>query len=101
MITFVPAADLLSRGLDPVRFLDALEQLGEIVELIPDASRLPELAALDPEAAYLGFTCTLRTARPRSAIESIFEFVGASGVVRIDAAAAAASRVPAPPAPPP
>ena len=84
VITFVPPADLLSRGLDPVRVLDALEQLGEIVELIPDASRLPELAALSPEAAYLGFTCTLRTARPRSAIESVFEFVGDSGAVRID-----------------
>ena len=87
VITFAPAEDLLSRGLDPVRFLDALEQLGEIVDLIPDATRLPALAALDPEASYLGFTCTLRTARPRADIESIFEFVGASGVVRIDAAA--------------
>src|SRR4030095_9074398 len=34
-----------------------------------------------------GFTCTLRTTGPRAAIESVFEFVGASGVVRIDAAA--------------
>jgi two-component system, chemotaxis family, sensor kinase CheA len=87
VITFVPPADLLSRGLDPVRLLDALEHLGEIVELIPDASRLPPLEALSPETSYLGFTCTLRTAQPRSTIESVFEFVGDTGVVRIATAA--------------
>ena len=87
VITFVPPADLLSRGLDPVRLLDALEHLGEIVELVPDASRLPPLEALSPETSYLGFTCTLRTAHPRSAIESVFEFVGDTGVVQIATAA--------------
>jgi two-component system, chemotaxis family, sensor kinase CheA len=91
VITFTPPADLLGRGLDPTRLLDALEQLGEIVEVAPDASRLPRLDALSPEAAYLGFTCTVRTAQPRSAIEAVFEFVGDPTAVRIEAPAVTAA----------
>jgi two-component system chemotaxis sensor kinase CheA len=88
VITLAPPADLLSRGLDPVRLLDALEDLGEIVDLVPDWTRLPALAALDSETAYLGFTCMLATSRPRADIEAIFEFVGDPGAVRIDTATA-------------
>jgi two-component system, chemotaxis family, sensor kinase CheA len=91
VITFTPPADLLGRGLDPMRLLDALEQLGEIVEVTPDASRLPRLDALSPETAYLGFTCTVRTAQPRSAIEAVFEFVGDPTAVRIETPTAAAA----------
>jgi two-component system chemotaxis sensor kinase CheA len=88
VITLDPPADLLSRGLDPVRLLDALEDLGEIVDLVPDSSRLPALAAMDPETAYLGFTCLLETSRPRAEIEAIFEFVGDPDAVRVDSAVA-------------
>ncbi|HEU5320506.1 MAG TPA: Hpt domain-containing protein, partial [Methylomirabilota bacterium] len=83
VVTFVPPTDLLARGLDPVRLLDALEQLGEVTAVTPDLSRLPPLAELNPETAYLGFTCTLRSARPRAAVESVFEFVGDPEAVRI------------------
>jgi two-component system, chemotaxis family, sensor kinase CheA len=75
-IRFVPPADLLTRGLDPIRLLDALEELGEVRDIAADVTRLPPLGELDPESAYLGFTCTLRTARPVSAIDDVFEFVG-------------------------
>jgi two-component system chemotaxis sensor kinase CheA len=40
-----------------------------------DASKLPSLSALDPEAAYLSWVFTLDTGAPQSAIHEVFEFV--------------------------
>ena len=82
-ITFVPPADLLRRGLDPLRLLAALDDLGEIERVQADADALPPLASLDPEAAYLAFTCWLRSRAGRAAIEACFDFVDEPGSLRI------------------
>lgn len=83
-IHFVPPRDLLRRGLDPVRILDSLEELGELVRVEPDLSLLPPLREMDPESAYLGFTCWLRSHEPRERIADCFEFVGDSEAVGIE-----------------
>ncbi|HEY3064475.1 MAG TPA: chemotaxis protein CheA [Methylomirabilota bacterium] len=83
-IRFVPPPDLLTRGLDPIRLLDTLEDLGTISDITADTTRLPSLAELDPETAYLGFRCTLRTTRPVAAIENVFEFVGDRTAVTVE-----------------
>jgi len=80
-IHFVPPRDLLRRGLDPVRILDSLEELGKVVRVEPDLSLLPPLREMDPESAYLGFTCWLRSHEPRERIADCFEFVGEAAVV--------------------
>jgi len=105
-IRFLPPPDLLTRGLDPIRLLDGLEEVGEVGDITADATRLPPLAELDPETAYLGFQCTLRTARPASAIENVFEFVGDRTALAVEVrddggdGVPAATAIAAPPAAP-
>jgi two-component system chemotaxis sensor kinase CheA len=82
-IHFAPAPDLLRRGVDPLRLLNILGQLGEIVRVQGDASALPPLTDMDPEATYLGFTCWLRTRAPRNEVAACFEFMDEPGDVRI------------------
>jgi len=84
-IRFSPPPDLLQRGLDPMRILQSLGELGEVVRFRLDASRLPIIEELDPERAYLGFDCWLRSAQPRERIEACFEFVGDPAAVSIEA----------------
>jgi two-component system, chemotaxis family, sensor kinase CheA len=99
-VRFVPPRDLLRRGLDPVRILDALERLGEVGAVAPDLGGLPPLADLDPEAAYVGFSCGLETTEPEARIRECFEFVGDDAVVTIEAAQAASASAPISPAAP-
>src|SRR2546425_1440907 len=82
---FEPPVDLLRRGLDPLRLMDALSSLGEMSDLGALASAVPPLAELDPEGSYLFFECRLRTRVPRSEIEACFEFVDKPGAVHIEA----------------
>jgi two-component system chemotaxis sensor kinase CheA len=89
-IRFRPPRDLLRRGLDFVRILDALEEMGELEEVERDLRALPPLADLDPEAAYLGFACRLRTRQSLARVQGCFEFVGEDAAVQIDTVAAMA-----------
>src|SRR5712691_1911908 len=98
-IRLSPPPNLLQRGLDPIRILDALGELGEVVRVGVDTSRLPPLEALDPERAYLGFDCWLRSAQPRDRIEACFEFVGDPAAVIIEPVDDTAARGLAEPAP--
>jgi two-component system chemotaxis sensor kinase CheA len=93
-IRFRPPRDLLRRGLDPVRILDALEEVGELEEVERDVRVLPSLADLDPEEAYLGFACRLRTRQPRARVQACFEFVGDDDAVQIDPVVVAAGADP-------
>jgi two-component system chemotaxis sensor kinase CheA len=83
-VQFRPPRDLLRRGLDPVRILDALEDLGDLVRVEPDLAALPALAEMDPEDAYLGFNCWLASSEPESRIRECFEFVGDAAATSID-----------------
>ena len=67
--------DLLRNGFDPAAFLRYLSRLGEIVTLQTHTERLPGLDTFDPEACYLGFTLTLRSAASRQEIADVFEFI--------------------------
>jgi two-component system, chemotaxis family, sensor kinase CheA len=93
-IRFRPPRDLLRRGLDPVRILDALEEVGQLEELERDLRALPPLADLDPEEAYLGFSCRLRTRQSRARVQACFEFVGDDAAVHIDPVVVAADPEP-------
>jgi two-component system chemotaxis sensor kinase CheA len=88
VVRFHPPDDLLLRGLDPLRLLDALESVGTLLEVEVDTSRLPALADMDPERTYFGFTCRLVTARPVASIEACFDVVGGRETVTIEPAAA-------------
>ncbi len=66
---------LLRNGFDPVAFLRYLDRLGEVVSLQTRTERLPNLDTFDPEACYLGFALTLRSAASRQEIVDVFEFI--------------------------
>ena len=67
-----------------MRILDALEEMGQLEEVERDLRALPPLADLDPEEAYLGFACRLRTRQPRARVQACFEFVGDDDAVHIE-----------------
>ena len=74
-VTFVPGADALENGGDPLLLLRELTMLeGEVVAV--DLDRLPSLDGLHPERSYLGWTATVPAAVAEEDIRGIFEFMG-------------------------
>lgn len=72
-IRFRPETNALRNGMRPDLLLAELAGLGT-TEIAADIHALPTLAALDPTLAHLGWTITLQTDKPRSAIEAVFIF---------------------------
>ena len=78
-ISFSPHEDLLQTGNDPALMLRELAALGQLTVEMDDA-RLPSLAAMDPELAYLQWHMVLKPSdgealADQDAIEEIFEWV--------------------------
>ena len=83
-ITWTPPGWLFQRGLDPLRIIGELEELGTIESRSLDVSRLPAFSALDPEVCYFSWTCELRTVKQPSVIEAVFDFVREDSVITIE-----------------
>ena len=75
---------LFQRGLDPVRMIGELEDLGTIVSRTLDTSRLPAFEFMDPEICYLSWTLHLETPKERAVVESVFDFVREESVLSIE-----------------
>ena len=73
-ITFNPHSEMLRKANEPLLLIRELRKLGELT-IAADTSRLPALDALEPEAAYFGWTLTLDSGAPQSTVQEIFEFV--------------------------
>lgn len=73
-IRFTPHSEMLQKANEPLLLIRQLRRLGAL-SITADTSRLPPLGAIDPEAAYLGWTFALETDAPESAIREVFEFV--------------------------
>jgi len=73
-IDFVPHADLLMAGNDPVRMFRALSELGELQANV-NLEKLPPFDELAPEDLCLSWQLTLSGDVARSAIEEVFEWV--------------------------
>jgi len=74
IIHFIPGAEILKTGNEPLRMLRELADLGRIsVEPILDA--VPAFAQLNPENCYLGWDITLRDRVPKEQVEEVFEWV--------------------------
>jgi two-component system chemotaxis sensor kinase CheA len=65
-----PTAPFYDNGHDPLAYLQALAELGT-PDVECDLSRLPPLAALDPEEAHLSWRITLETERTLLEIEEV------------------------------
>ena len=73
-VRFNPRASMLAKANDPFLMLRELKTLGE-AEITADLSRIPALADIDPDEAYLSWTITLAAEIERAKIEEVFEFV--------------------------
>ena len=69
-----PAAALYASGNEPLHLLRALAGLGTL-ETALEATNLPALDALDPEASHLGWSCTLSGDVTDFDIREVFDFV--------------------------
>ena len=74
VLKFRAKPSLYAKANDTALLLRELARLGH-VELLLDASDLPNLADLDPEGAYLTWVITLTTDRSEADIREVFEFV--------------------------
>ena len=66
---------VLQNGMEPLSFLRYLHSMGQVLHSELLSARLPNLAKLDPEQCYLGFTLHLRTTASQEALQEVFEFV--------------------------
>ena len=82
-IAWTPPEWLFQRGLDPLQIFKELANLGTLSEVTIDSSKLPELAAMDPEKCYLAWTMKLETAEDRQVVDAEFEFVREDSVLVI------------------
>lgn len=74
-IAWTPPEWLFQRGLDPLQIFKELSDLGTVSHVTVDASKVPDLAVMDPEKCYLSWTMMLETAKDRSVVDPVFEFV--------------------------
>jgi len=88
-IHFVPGAELLRHGNDPVRILRELATLGPC-EVRVDAMRVPPLAELDPEVCRLSWRIELNAPVPESAIRGVFDWVTGECDLNLEAVGQAA-----------
>ncbi|MBY0383133.1 MAG: chemotaxis protein CheA, partial [Xanthobacteraceae bacterium] len=83
-IAWTPPGWLFQRGLDPLRIIAELEELGTVESRSLDVGHVPTFSALDPEVCYLSWTCELRTVKQPSVIEAVFDFVRDDSVLTIE-----------------
>lgn len=74
LIRFKPYADLYAKANETALLMRELARLGP-VDVSVDTEGLPDLAALDPEGAYLTWSVNLRSACDEAAVRAVFEFV--------------------------
>jgi two-component system, chemotaxis family, sensor kinase CheA len=83
-IAWTPPEWLFQRGLDPLQIFKELADLGTLSQVAVDTSKLPELAAMDPEKCYLSWTMKLETVKDQKVVDAVFEFVREDSVLIIE-----------------
>ena len=74
-LRFVPGPDVLRLGADPALLLTRLAEAACEISVRCDESRLPSLAAFDPETCYLGWDIDFRSEWDEERLLGLFEFV--------------------------
>jgi two-component system chemotaxis sensor kinase CheA len=83
-IAWTPPEWLFQRGLDPLQIFKELANLGTLSQVTADTTKLPELAAMDPEKCYLAWTMKLETVKDRKVVDAVFEFVREDSTLTIE-----------------
>ena len=66
---------VLQDGMDPLAFINYLNQYGTLVHVETILDDLPSFADADPELFYLGYEVALRSSASKAEIEGVFEFI--------------------------
>lgn len=75
--------DTFRDGMDPLSFLQYLQQIGKIVALVTITDQLPALNDFDPESCYLGFEIAFAGNVGKAEIADVFDFVKDSCTLHI------------------
>jgi two-component system, chemotaxis family, sensor kinase CheA len=86
-IVFEPHRELFRHANEPLLLIREMKHLGDL-KIECNTSKLPKLAHLDPEAAYLSFVFHLTTNASRSQVAEVFEFVDDECLLEIEEIAA-------------
>jgi two-component system, chemotaxis family, sensor kinase CheA len=82
-IYFRPDADILRTGNEPVRMFRELQELGPI-EVQADASGIPMLSSIEPDACYVAWSISLFADVDKAKVEEVFEWVVDESELTID-----------------
>lgn len=83
-IRFTPPEDLFSRGLDPIKCLETLAELGQFVQCNAETGKLPALEELDPEECYLSWKIWHMSAHSEPELRGCFDFIADDNAVAIE-----------------
>jgi two-component system chemotaxis sensor kinase CheA len=93
-IGFTPHTSLFKTCNDPLRIFRELETLGPL-RAVPDVSRVPSLAELDPTLCYLAWKLDLTGSMQQPQLAEIFEWVDADSAITYQPLCGAAADEPA------
>jgi len=75
--------DLFLTGQDPLMLIRELADIGELLEVRPYTTTLPDFYTIIPTTCYLSWDIRLKTKQPLSEIQNIFIFVNDENDIRI------------------
>jgi two-component system chemotaxis sensor kinase CheA len=82
-IRFRPRVDLFDQGINPIKLLDELRELGQC-KIVAQTEAIPFLEKYDPRANYTYWDVILTTSRGMNAIQDVFIFVKDIAEVKIE-----------------
>jgi two-component system, chemotaxis family, sensor kinase CheA len=82
-IRFRPSADVFDQGVNPVKLLDELRELGQC-KIVAQTEAIPFLEGYDPRANYTYWDVILTTSHGMNAIQDVFIFVKDTAEVKIE-----------------
>jgi two-component system, chemotaxis family, sensor kinase CheA len=82
-IRFRPSADVLDQGVNPIKLLDELRELGQC-KIVAQTEAIPFLEDYDPRANYTYWDVILTTSQGMNAIQDVFIFVKDTAEVKIE-----------------
>lgn len=74
-ISLHPRKDVFRHGLDPLSFINYLEEIGSIKELVTIVDFVPDIEELESESSYLGFEINFQSEKDYETIEQVFDFL--------------------------
>lgn len=75
-ITWVPAADCITRGADPIRCLSAIRTKATVLYSRSNWTTIPNLTHLNPERCHLTWQTTIKTNETSSTLRDWFNLIG-------------------------